>query len=80
MIFNCSFCRYEEAQFTLPPSIPPGVLMFKSPVAETPPNCQITVHSGPKEAIVAMATIDIKDLKELVRFRLTRFLFLFSTN
>lgn len=58
--------HYEEATFSMP-----DLRMFevgkgiKKSAEVTPLNCQISVHSGPMESIVAMATIDIADLKEL---------------
>lgn len=51
--------------FSLPDPVPTGVWMKHPPI--TPPtNFQISVHSGPTEAMVAMATIEMADLKELV--------------
>ena len=57
--------RFEEFVFELPEDIPEGVWR-KEPEAE-PANFQISVHHGQFEEMVAMATIDIEDLKDLVR-------------
>ena len=53
--------------FTLPETLPEGVWQPpKATATDAPKNCQITIHSGHTESIVAMATIDVADLKELV--------------
>lgn len=54
--------------FTLPDPIPDGIWMKnKDSLPTPPPNFQISIHSGPTDAMAAMATIEIADLKELVR-------------
>ncbi|KAL4232688.1 hypothetical protein ACF0H5_007376 [Mactra antiquata] len=56
--------HFEERMFTLPDQIPEGI-WSKNPPPAPPSNFQISVHSGPTEAMVAMATIEMADLKEL---------------
>ena len=53
--------------FTMPDTVPDGIWQPTKPKELPPQNCQISVHSGPMDMIVAMATIDLADLKELVR-------------
>ncbi len=56
-------CRYEECRFELPEDggIKP---VERINMAE---NLQLAVHFGPREEIVAMATINMDDLDSLVR-------------
>ena len=61
--------------FTMPDTVPDGIWQPIKPKEVPPQNCQISVHSGPMDMIVAMATIDLADLKELVRiFMLNSFI------
>ena len=53
--------------FVMPDTMPAGIWQETKPKEAPPKNCQISVHSGPMEMIVAMATIDLADLHELVR-------------
>ena len=53
--------------FDMPDTVPDGIWQETKSKDIPPKNCQISVHSGQMEMIVAMATIDLADLQELVR-------------
>ena len=53
--------------FDMPDTVPDGIWQETKSKDTPPKNCQISVHSGQMEMIVAMATIDLADLQELVR-------------
>lgn len=50
----------------LPDEVPRGVLITDKAKSDTPNNVQIAVHHGQFEEMIAMATLDLEDLKELV--------------
>ncbi|XP_071114202.1 uncharacterized protein [Haliotis cracherodii] len=57
--------KYEEFMVRLPDEVPRGVLITDKAKSDTPNNVQIAVHHGQFEEMIAMATLDLEDLKEL---------------
>jgi hypothetical protein len=65
MMCNLYCFRYQEFVFNLPETVPEGVWKKEKP-GEHPKNIQVSINHGQFEEIVAMATIDMEDIQDLV--------------
>ncbi|XP_005097136.1 uncharacterized protein LOC101862724 isoform X2 [Aplysia californica] len=57
--------RFYEYEIPLPDEVKEGIVIYGEKPPPEPENLRITVHQGQFEEIIAMATIDFKDIKEL---------------
>ena len=63
VIYTINICRYEECRFLLPEG---EVLLMQDSKQFAENNLNIAIHTGPKEEMIAMATVDMKDLENIV--------------
>ncbi|KAL8566979.1 hypothetical protein ACOMHN_059779 [Nucella lapillus] len=56
--------KFKEFELKLPDEVPPGTLKLKH-MADDPDNLQVAVHHGQYEELLAMATIDFADIRDL---------------
>lgn len=61
-----SVLRYEDVTFKMPDEQPEGLWKPKGDREIIPTSIRIAVHYGPKEELIAMATVDMEDLRSLV--------------
>ena len=59
--------RFFEYEIPLPEEVKEGIVVFGEKPDPEPENLRLAVMQGQFQEIIAMATIDFKDIKELVR-------------
>ncbi|XP_067674819.1 uncharacterized protein [Haliotis asinina] len=57
--------KYEEFMVRLPDEVHHGAMIIDKAKSDNPNSVQIAVHHGQFEDMIAMATLDLEDLKEL---------------
>lgn len=70
--FNTCSKRFEELCFALPDEIPEGIYNKDADKAQ---DFQVSILSGPTEDMIAMATIDLEDIKALVKLHIVNMWF-----